>query len=240
MDAQSDINNAQAPATAKPGCPIPPRQQPYERAFEMGFDALLSGGVSAFECRNAKLEALGATARSGIIRLPVLNQALLIDPGRREVLVENGDRARRAWSLLALHYLCADDVSLDTREVSFGHLADSRSYVGVFARRIIGRFMATVGKTSELFEQLSEQLGATRLPPPGVGYRFDVLPRVPVAIIRHEGDNEIEPDANVIYRADAEHLLPTEDCVVAVELLLDTLSGKPIAEAPGGGDEKRR
>jgi len=214
--------------------PIPPRQQPYERAFELGFESLLSREPSA-----GHLEALGASRRGGVIRLPALHRQLLVDTNAREVNVEHAGRARRAWAILAIHYLCAQDVSSDAREVSLGHFADSRGYLDVFAKRIIKRFLGTVGRTAQQFEERSHELGATRVPSTGVCYRFDVFPRVPIMIVRYEGDDELGPGANVIYRADAEHLLPAEDRVVIAELLLDTLSGKPIEEDPGECHEGR-
>jgi len=39
-------------------------------------------------------------------------------------------------------------------------------------------------------------------------------------------------------RVDAGHLLSPEDRIVAVELLMDALSGKPIEEDPGGSNER--
>lgn len=206
-------------------CPIPPVQQPYEQAFGLGFDVLTSGELSA-----DKLQALGASRNGEIIRVPVLRQALLLDPARREVLVEGSGRAKLTWALLALHYLCADEVGLDTREVSLKHFADCRGYCTVFEKRIVERFLATSGRTRERFRELSEQLQATRVSSPGIGYRFDVLPRVPVTIVRHDEDEEFGASANVLYQADAGHLLPAEDRIVAAELLLDVLSGKPTEE----------
>ena len=208
---------------------IPPRQQPHETAFNLGFDILLSKQPSA-----EKLKELGAEQKPEGIRVPALNRHLLVDLANREVFVENGGRAKRTWALLVLHYLCAEDVSIDTREVSLGHFPDCRGYLDVFGKRIIGRFLATTGRTSERFSQASEQLGATHLGCPGVCYRFDVLPRVPVAIARFEGDEELGPGANVIYRADANRLLPAEDCIVAAELLLDVLSGKSMEAGSEG------
>ena len=226
--------NAQADGDgAARACSIPPRQRPYERAYELGFDELV-----AREPSDETLSSLGVVPQGGIIRVPVLNRQLLLDLDKRQI-TSDGSAARVGWALLVLHYLLADDTSLDTREVSFGHFPECRGYLDVFRKRIIGRFLHTIGRTSEQFQQASERLNATRVSGPGTAYRFDVLPRVPITIVRHDGDEELGPDANVIYRADAERLLPTEDCVVVAELLLETLSGVPIHERPGGGDERR-
>jgi hypothetical protein len=68
-----------------------------------------------------------------------------------------------------------------------------------------------------------------------LGYRFDVFPRVPITIVRYEGDEEVAAGASIVYRADAGQLLPAEDRVVAAELLLDALAGKPVTESGGVG-----
>jgi hypothetical protein len=213
---------------------IPPRQHPHELAFELGFESLVSSRPS-----EETLHALGAVRQAELIRLPALNRQLLVDTGAREVNVEHAGPARRAWAILALHHLCAADVSPDARQVSLGHFPDCRGYLDVFAKRIIGRFLGTAGRTAEEFAQRSEQLGATRVPSTGLCYRFDVFPRLPIMIVRYEGDDELGPGAGVIYRADAEHLLPAEDRVVAAELLLDALAGKSIEQDPGASDEGR-
>lgn len=204
---------------------IPPPQRPRELALDLAFEALLSRVPS-----RSTLESLGAEFENGIIRLPVLNEIIGVDLDKRRVAVNDRCKARDAWALLALHYLCGEDVHVDMHDVSFTHFSDSRGYIAVFSRRILDRFLRTAGRTSEGFVQLSEQYEGTRLEGGGLGYRFNVLPRVPISIIRYDGDEELGPGANVVYKADAEHLLRAEDRIVAVELLLDTLSGKPIGE----------
>ena len=217
--------NTDEPSGRTPTHGIPPRQQPYELAFELGFEALLSGRPP-----DERLQALGAARYGDVIRLPALHRYLLVDMDAHQVSVEEDGRAKCAWAILALHHLCAEDVSSDAREVSLAHFADCRGYLDVFAKRIVARFVATAGRSEQQFVESSERLRAARLPGPAVGYRFDVFPRVPIAIVRYEGDEELRPGASVIYRADAAHLLPAEDRIVATELLLDTLCGKSMEE----------
>ena len=203
----------------------PPRQRPYDQALQRGFDALLARLPSP-----GRLADLGAAMTAGTVRLPALNRSLNIRLKQRDVLVEESGRARSVWAVLAVHYLCAEDFAPDPHEVSFGHFQDCRSYLSVFGARITGRFLATTGRTSQQFVRLAEQSGGTKVPGAGTGYRFNVLPRVPITIVRYEGDDEVSPGASIIYRADVERLLPAEDRVVAAELLLDALCGKPMTE----------
>ena len=205
--------------------PIPPKQRPYELALEVSFDALL-----AREQTPERLAALGATRDGGTIRLPALDRHLLIDLDERDVLVEGQGSARVNWALLALHYLSAGDLAVDAREVTLTHFADARGYLSVYNGRIIGRFLGTVGCTDAGFRQAAERVGAVSLPSSGTSYRFDVFPRLPVTVIRYEGDEDFPPGANIVYRADAGRLLPAEDRIVVAEVIIETLSGKPMCE----------
>ncbi len=204
-------------------------QQPYDLALKIGMDVLAENPPS-----EAKLKALGAYIEGGVISVQALNRTLLVDLSQRDVFVERSRRARRTWAVLCVHYLAAEDVSLNVSETTFGRFQDAQSYGAVYQKRIVGRFLATSGRTAEKFIELSEKLGGERLPPPGIRYRFFILPRVPIVLVRYDGDEEIGPGASVVYRADVEHLLPPEDRVVSAELLLDALGGKSMEESAEG------
>ncbi|MEI7899210.1 MAG: DUF3786 domain-containing protein [bacterium] len=210
-----------------------PLQRPYDQALQRGLDVLRSRVPSP-----ERLQSLGAALTANAIRLPALNRHLSIDLEQRSVLVDGSGPARSVWAVLAVHYLCAENLAPDPQEVSFSYFQDCRSYLSVFGKRITERFLATSGRTAQEFVRLAEQLAGTRVPSSGTGYRFDVLPRVPVTLVRYEGDDEVPAGAGIIYRADVERLLPAEDRVVAAEVLLDVLSGKAMAE--NGGLHDRR
>lgn len=216
------------PGTARKDPPVlaaPPRQRPYDQALQLGFVSLCGAPPSP-----ERLASLGATLTANLIRLPVLKVELRVDLDQRRVWVNEVDHARSAWAVLAVHYLCAENLAPDPSPVSFSYFQDCRSYLSVFGKRITERFLATSGRSAQQFARLGEQVGGVRVPGSGTGYRFDLFPRVPITIVRYEGDDEVCPGASVIYRADAERLLPAEDRVVAAELLLDLLSGKPVNE----------
>lgn len=219
----------------KPAGGIPLQQHPYEQALLVGFKTLLADPPGEDQMRS-----LGVTRREGAIRLPVLNGELSIDTSARAIHVMDASdackgEAKVAWGILAVHYLCAPETPPDTRMVAFSHFEDSRGYLPVFRGRILGRFLATSGRSSAGFVLAAERAGGEPFEGPGTAYRFHVLPRVPLVIIRHEGDNEFGPGATLLYQADAGRMLPAEDRIVAAELLLDALAGKPMIA--GGGRE---
>ena len=210
-----------------------PQQRPYDQALQRGMDILRSRMPSP-----ERLQSLGATLTAKTILLPALNRTLNIDLEQRSVAVDKAGRARPVWAVLAVHYLCAENLAPDLQEVSFSYFQDCRSYLSVFGKRITARFLATSGRSNIEFERLAEQCAGTRVPHSETAYRFDVFPRVPITIIRYEGDEEVPAGASILYRADAERLLPAEDRVVAAELLLDILSGKPMTENGGLYDRR--
>lgn len=201
----------------------------YAPTIELGFETLLKQYPAA-----DLLAVLGAVSVDGVITLPVLGRACRVDTAARTVSFEGAGQARSTWAILVLHYLCATDFVPDAREVSFSYFPDCRNYLAVFGKRIEGRFLGTVGRTADNFKQRSEQAGGTRLALPHLGYRFNIMPAVPVSFIRYEGDEEISAGVSVLYRADAGRLLPAEDRVVAAELLLEVLSGRPMHEVQQG------
>ena len=205
-----------------------PQQRPYDQALQRGLGTLCSRVPSP-----ERLQSLGATRRAGTICLPALNRHLCVDLDQRCVRIEGAGTARSEWAVLAVHYLCAENLAPATHEVSFSFFQDCQSYLSVFGKRITARFLATAGRTPEGFIQLGEIIGGTRIPGAGIAYRFNLLPRVPITLIRYEGDAEIPAGASILYRADAERLLPAEDRVVAAELLLDTLAGKTMTKKEG-------
>lgn len=212
---------------------VPPPQRPYELALAAGLERLCARRWSA-----ACLEGLGACLAGQQLAVTALGRRVIVDLERKTVGVDGSGVARAAWAVLITHYLCAEDWAVDMRDVAFAEFHDGSSYRSVFAKRITGRFLGTTGRTAEQFARAAETEGGLPVPGGGQGYRFFVLPRVPVTLIRYEGDDELRPGASVVYRADAGHLLSAEDRVVAAEVLLDTLAGKPMTE-PGGTHEQR-
>jgi len=219
------VSQSERPISEPGRFPIPPKQRPYELALNVSFDALLARKQTL-----ERLAKLGATRDGMTLRLPALDQHLVIDMDARDVLVEGQGRARVNWALLALHYLSAGDLTEDAREVTLTHFADTRGYLSAYNKRIIGRFMGTVGRTDAGFRQAAGRVGATPIPWNGACYRFDVFPRLPITFIRYEGDDDFPPEANIVYRADAGLLLPPEDRIVAAEAIIEALSGRAISE----------
>ena len=204
------------------GIPLPP---PQHTALEVGFAALRARMFSA-----ETLVALGVDEVDDGYRLPVLGRPVIIDLERAEVRTDAGSQLASFWAILTVHYLCAENLTPDDRWVSLGHFPDCRTYLLAFNNHVLREMLETVGRTRDGFIAAAESLPHTRWDGPGDGFTFPVFPRVPLTFVRHDGDEELEPGANVLYRADAARQLPAEDRIAMAELMLDVLKGHGMTE----------
>lgn len=133
------------------------------------------------------------------------------------------------WKVLVLHYLAIDSRPPQRPpEVSFGDLAASRSYAGVYHQRVIARLCATVGREAQQLLAAGAGVGGRRVEAGDVGFDFDVFPRLSLRLIWHAGDEEFSSSAVLLMPANIEAFFCIEDTVVLSECLTARLSGRPI------------
>jgi len=136
-------------------------------------------------------------------------------PGGVVTAVEGGAPLKHAEALLVLHYLAgADGAPMADRWVAFRELPDALAYGQACTGRVEPSLVAVFGTDPEAFHRGSRALGASPLEFGDASYAFQVLPRVALAIVLYEGDDEFPPAVNVLFDAAAGHYLPTEDLAI--------------------------
>ncbi len=201
-------------------------QDNLRRARELAFEALQ--GQSA-----EQLCWLGAEPIGMRWRLPVLNDAFVIDLQGSSVALDDGQPVRPAWAILALHYLAVKGrpVVCPPR-VTFADLPTARAYASVYNQRTTQRLCATVGRSAELLRNAAAALGAKlaegALHEGTVACEFRVFPRVSIGLIWHAPDEEFPPSATLLLPENIESFLCSEDVVVLSECLVSRLCGKPF------------
>jgi hypothetical protein len=131
-------------------------------------------------------------------------------------------------SLLLLHYLIhADGTPPADAWISFRELPDGRVYDLAFQRRASQRLASTFGGDAAGLHAASRSLGGERLSFGDASYRFQLLPRLAMAVILHLGNEEFGPAVSVLFDGASGHYLPTEDLAV----LGGVLAGRLIKKA---------
>lgn len=183
----------------------------------------------------AALAALGArSVGQRVYELPVLNSTFVVNLQDLVITFRMGGAADVSegavgvfWGILALHYLCGAAPGADTTAwATFSDFQDIRGYESVYKGRVIGRFCASAGRTSETLRHTAEKLGGMPMPLGDLGYHFQIFPKVPLRLVYYEGDGELPAGATFLYPADILQRFPLEDVIVLAEGLVSRLQGK--------------
>ncbi|NLG49644.1 MAG: DUF3786 domain-containing protein [Chloroflexi bacterium] len=133
-----------------------------------------------------------------------------------------------AVALLLLHYLLhADGCPMGGRWVAFRELDGGLLYDQAFRGRLEPVLLREFARRLDRFEQAARALGGSPLDFGDSAFAFEVLPRLHMAIIFYQGDDEFPPAVSALFDSAASHYLPTEDLAI----LGGMLTGRLLAAA---------
>jgi len=142
-----------------------------------------------------------------------------------------GAPAHVAVSILLLHYLLHADGTPPAGEwLAFRELPDGMFYAPSFAQRAEAPPAQAFGAGSgsgdglEAFRGAATAAGGLPLDLADAAFAFQVLPRIALAVLVWDGDDEFPAQASVVFDAAAGHYLPAEDLAGLGELLARRLT----------------
>lgn len=151
-----------------------------------------------------------------------------------EGIVSAGEKpVHAAVAILVLHYLAgADGTPAPGVWQSFRELPDGLFYASSFASRAEGPVAAAFGGAAstpepglEAFRAAALAAGGEALDLADAGYAFQALPRLRLAALLWEGDEDFAAEARIVFDAAASHYLPAEDLAGLGEALSRKLTG---------------
>jgi hypothetical protein len=114
--------------------------------------------------------------------------------------------------IVLLHYLLtADGTPPADRWLAFRELPDGMFYAQAFAGHAEGLLAEKLGANLDGFRRAADSLGGSPLDLANAAYRFQAFPRLAVAALLWEGDEDFPAQARILFDAHARHYLPTED-----------------------------
>lgn len=200
------------------------RRNPYQLALAKAQRELSLKDPFAMAVRSGS-ELRASTAGSQNLHLAYWGRELTVAWPSGEVCSVAGEQVGVTVQLLTLHYvISADGAPPADRWHSFRELPDGRVYDAAFRRRACLPLASAYGERLAAFGAAAQRLGGQRLTFGDASFMFQVLPRVPVATILYERDDEFAASASVLFDAAVRHYLPIEDVavlggLVAVELI---------------------
>ena len=177
-------------------------------------------------------------------RIRFLGVEHMIEPGadglsRIEPEADAGDPAaalahRLGEQIVLLHYLAGTPGRPPLgRWVGFDQLPGGAFYGGTFRLRTEAPLARAFGADPRRLLAAAAGLGAEAAPYGDAAVVVPALPRVPVLVIVWQGDDEVPANAKVLFDADAEAHLCTEDLVVLGEIIARRLRQGVSANAGG-------
>ncbi len=193
------------------------------RRFQMALERARADWAAADPVVSAALA--GCSYASEGIAVPFFGWPHLVTHPAGEVISQPGPKAEPparsaqpgraahpSVAILMLHYLAtADGMRPADRWVSFRELPDGLFYAQAFAGHAEGLLAEKFGVAPDRFRRRCEELGGSPLNLADASFRFQALPRLAMAALLWEGDEEFPAQARILFDASAGHYLPTED-----------------------------
>ncbi len=117
-------------------------------------------------------------------------------------------------SLILTYLATADGTTPSSRWIGFRELPAGMFYVQAFQGYSGGRLVRELKGGIAAFRRAAEALGGEPLEIGDAGYVFTVLPRVHMALVYWQGDEEFPSQARVLFEDTAAHYMPTDGLAI--------------------------
>jgi hypothetical protein len=177
----------------------------------------------------------GCTRTSEGVLVPFFGSQHTVIHPKGEALRPDSRAAHPSVSIVLLHHLLhADGTRPAEQWIAFRELPDGLFYSQAFAGHAEAELAARFRQDMDGFRTACGTLGGRPLDLADAAYRFEALPRLPVAVLVWAGDDEFPGQTRILFDANAGRQLPTEDLSGIGEWLAHRLvrqAGKPPAES---------
>jgi len=152
----------------------------------------------------------------GDLRLTFLHQEYIVSVDDFTVRrADTGEEPSSFVSSLILTYLAtADGTPTSGRWIGFRDLPDGMFYVQAFQGYTGGRLVRELDGDVQAFRRAAKGTGGQQLDLGSAGYAFHVLPRVRLALVLWEGDDEFPSQAQVLFDQTAPHYMSTDGLAI--------------------------
>jgi hypothetical protein len=199
----------------------------YKESFRLACEELKRAELHRLALSSG-VEITVAAEGETVMRIPFLGTPYLVVVGaqvevRKEA--EPGEVSLPEKILLAHYLLHASGKPLTGELITFRQIPDGHFYFDAFQRRARDPFLATFGRQPERFRECAQRLGGHSVANGDVGMAFQVLPRIPIQLILWQGDEELSPEAGILFDSSIQHNLAAEDIAVLSGMLVYRLMG---------------
>ncbi len=155
------------------------------------------------------------------VTIKYLNQSYLIAlPDTDVSLADSAEKVPLRDKILIMHYLIlAEGTPLSGEPITLRELPGGNVYYPTFVKRTANRLRDRFGRDAALLVRAGENLGGHRADYGDAAVVIDAFSRVPITLVLWQGDDELPPQANLLFDSTISDYLDTEDVTVLCENL---------------------
>ena len=206
-----------------------PNQQNYEYGYELAYK-LACEQLAKFD--NIEQQCLKSGARyqvidsQKIIILEYLNQSYqIVFPDIDISLIDSEEEVPIRDKILILHYFTqAKGTPITNKVIAFRELPEGANYFPTFSKRAIKPLLDHFGREPERLIGAAEKLGGHKVDYGDVAVTINAFSYVPITLVLWRGDEEFNPEGNILFDSTISDYLPTED----INILCETISWKLV------------
>jgi len=206
-----------------------PNQQNYEYGYELAYK-LACEQLAKFD--NIGQQCLKSGARyqvidsQKIILLEYLNQSYqIVFPDIDISLIDSEEEVPIRDKILILHYFTqAKGTPITNKVIAFRELPEGANYFPTFYKRAIKPLLDYFGKDPEQLIDVTKKLRGHRADYGDVAVIINAFNYVPIILVLWRGDEEFNPEGNILFDSTISDYLPTED----INILCETISWKLV------------
>lgn len=206
-----------------------PNQHNYEYGYELAYK-LACEQLAKFD--NIEQQCLKSGARyqvidsQKIILLEYLNQSYqIVFPDIDISLIDSEEEVPMRDKILILHYFNrAKGTPLTNKIIAYKELPEGANYFPTFSKRAIKPLLDHFGREPERLIDAAEKLGSHKADYGDVAVTINAFNYVPITLVLWRGDEEFNPEGNILFDSTISDYLPTED----INILCETISWKLV------------
>jgi len=147
-------------------------------------------------------------------QIPFLNRTYMVTYPDFEFtdIADNDAEVPIQEQVLILHYMSAmESIVPSGIWIAYREISGASFYFSAFVQRAIDPLKKVFGKNVSALMTAAEKINGKPIDIGDAGFEFLVFPKIPLQMIIYEGDDEFEPEANILFDATAGAFLSPED-----------------------------
>lgn len=194
----------------------------FAEARELAWDSLqLKGQEHTALCALARID----DAVHGVV-IPFFGDEHAVNFRDRVVIGPTGCEVNPFFATLILHYLVgAPSEPLSGELINFKQIRGGDIYFPAFNRNSLEPIRAAFDRDRAALARAAERLGGEKLTQGDLSYSIPVFPKLPLAVVLYEGEDDLIPSAaNILFDSTAPFIMDREDLAAIGALLAGRLS----------------